>query len=120
MRDDIRFLEELVAAVPEFGELYEIHVENNGEPLPHVFFGLDVTPAVVDSYLGKDPEGPDWRATLEFLEEQSELQVPAITEVIVTSFFDNLPFRGEPGHGIVEHLGPVMAAAFRRAGQGAR
>ncbi|WAU85481.1 hypothetical protein O1Q96_40745 [Streptomyces sp. Qhu-G9] len=45
MRDDIRFLEELVATVPEFAELYEIHVENNGEPLPHVFFGPVVAAA---------------------------------------------------------------------------
>jgi hypothetical protein len=113
MRDDIRFLEELVAAVPEFGELYEIHVENNGEPLPHVFFGLDVTPAVVDSYLGKDPEAPDWRATLEFLERQLGRGIPDVTEVIVTSFLDQLPYKQEPGYGVVEHLGPLLSAKYR-------
>ncbi|WP_060887422.1 DUF7674 family protein [Streptomyces caniscabiei] len=113
MGDDVRFLEELVAAVPEFGELYEIHVENQGEPLPHVFFGLDVTPAVVGSYLGRDPEARDWRATLKFLERQLGRGIPCVTEVIVTSFLDQLPYRHEPGHEVVEHLGPILSAKYR-------
>lgn len=113
MGEDIRFVEELVARIPEFGELYENHLFNmGGETLPHVFFG-DVTHATVDSYLGTDPDAPDWRVTLRFLEEQFERQVTEITEVIVTSFLDHLPFRGEPGHGIVEHLGPLMARKYR-------
>lgn len=113
MGADVRFLEELVAAVPGFGELHEIHIENHGEPLPHVFFGLDVTPAVVDSFLGEDPQAPDWRAVPAFLERQLGRRLPGVTEVIVTSFLYQLPYRNEPGHGVVEHFGPLLSARYR-------
>ncbi|CAM5227961.1 hypothetical protein STANM309S_01616 [Streptomyces tanashiensis] len=56
----------------------------------------------------------DWRRTLAFLEEQSARGVLGIDEVIVTSFLGDLPSPQEPGHAIVEQLGPVMAAKFVR------
>ncbi|WP_149828687.1 hypothetical protein [Streptomyces tailanensis] len=74
-----------------------------------------MTPAVVDSYLDEDPEAPDWRATLGFLERQLGRGVPGVTEVIVTSFLGQLPYQHEPGHGVVEHLGPAAVREVPRA-----
>lgn len=110
---DVRLVRDLVARVPEFEEMYESHLFNQDGVLSHVFF-WDVVQETVRSYLGDDPDGPDWHRTLAFLEEQSALGVREIDEVIVTSFLDDLPYPGQPGHGIVRHLGPVMAASFAR------
>ncbi|MDO0933779.1 hypothetical protein QQY66_19585 [Streptomyces sp. DG2A-72] len=34
-------------------------------------------------------------------------------EVIVTSFLYQLPYKHEPGYGVVEHLGPLLSAKYR-------
>ncbi|MFE4638795.1 hypothetical protein ACFRJ1_36215 [Streptomyces sp. NPDC056773] len=61
----------------------------------------------VRSYLAEgDADGPDWRQVLAFLEEETQRRVPGAIEVIVTSLLYDLPYRGEPGYGIEEHLGP--------------
>jgi hypothetical protein len=112
MGRDVQLVQDLVARIPEFDDLYEAHVFNEDGVLPHVIF-WDVTQATVDSYLGVEGE-PDWRSTLDFLEEQIGLGVREIDEVIVTSFLNYLPFPGKPGHEIVEHLGPVLAERFAR------
>lgn len=106
---DVRLVQDLVARIPEYEDVYESHVFNQDGVLPHVFF-WDVYNETMRSYLGEDTEAPDWRRTLDFLEEQAARGVREVDEVIVTSFLDYLPFAGEPGHDIVEHLGPVMTA----------
>jgi hypothetical protein len=108
----IQLVEDLVSRIPEFGDLYSAHVFDQDGVLPHLFF-WDVTQETVASYLG-DPELPDWRGTLQFLEEQIEVNVPEVDVVIGTSFLDCLPYPEEPGHGIIEHLGPLMAEKFAR------
>ncbi|MEU5658086.1 hypothetical protein ABZ802_21090 [Streptomyces sp. NPDC047737] len=114
MTADVQLVKDLVSRIPEFEDLYESHVfDENGTVLPHVFF-WDVTQETVQSYLGADADAPDWRRTLTFLEAQSARGVPGIDEVIDTSFLEYLPFPGEPGHAIVEELGPVLAAKFTR------
>ncbi|WP_351226126.1 hypothetical protein [Streptomyces sp. NPDC002133] len=110
---DVQLVQDLVARIPEYEDLYESHVFNEDGVLPHVFF-WDVVQEVVRSYLGEDPEAPDWRRTLDFLEEHSARGVPEIDAVIVTSFLDDLPYPGRPGHDIVQHLGPVLAAKFAK------
>ncbi|WP_418958845.1 hypothetical protein [Streptomyces tritici] len=112
-RAAVRLVEDLVAQVPGFEEAYESHVLEEGGVLPHVFFMLDVLPETLRSYLGEgDPEGPDWRAVLAFLEGESRRAVPGAYSVIVTSFLYDLPYEGQPGCGFEVHLGPVMAAKF--------
>ncbi|MEU8525023.1 MULTISPECIES: hypothetical protein [Streptomyces] len=106
-------MKDLVAKVPGFEEAYEAHIIGEGGVLPHVFFFVDVVDETVRSYLGEgDPDGPDWRQVLAFLEEESRRAVPGAYPVIVTSFLDGLPYQGQSGCGIEAHLGPVMAAKF--------
>ena len=70
MTADVDFLRNLVRRFPQLGEDYECHVENNGGPLPHVFF-WDVTMAVIHAYNGTDAyyADLDWRGLIQYLEE---------------------------------------------------
>ncbi|MFE6226531.1 MULTISPECIES: hypothetical protein [unclassified Streptomyces] len=108
----MQLVHDLLAHVPAFRGAYESHVFRQGGVLPHVFF-WDVVQGTVRSFLAEDGE-PDWRRTLDFLEEQIRRGDSAVDEVIVTSFLGDLPSPQEPGHGIVGQLGPVMAARFGR------
>ncbi|WP_406061729.1 hypothetical protein OG462_27920 [Streptomyces sp. NBC_01077] len=109
----VQLVSDLVTRIPEFRDVYENHVFHQGGLQPHVFF-WDVVQGAVRSFLGEGPCAPDWRSTLAFLEEQSCRGVLGIDEVIVTSFLGDLPSPQEPGHAIVQQLGPVMAAKFVR------
>ncbi|KOG21535.1 MULTISPECIES: hypothetical protein [Streptomyces] len=110
----VQLVSDLVTRIPEFRDVYETHVFHQGGVLPHVFF-WDVVQDTVRSFLGEAPAtAVDWRRTLDFLEEQSCRGVVGIDEVIITSFLGDLPSPQEPGHAIVEQLGPVMAAKFVR------
>ncbi|WP_282696962.1 hypothetical protein [Streptomyces sp. CC208A] len=108
----MQLVHDLLLHVPAFRGAYESHVFRQGGVLPHVFF-WDVVQGVVRSFLAEGEEA-DWRRTLDFLEERSRLGDAAVDEVIVTSFLGDLPSPHEPGHGIVQQLGPVMAAKFGR------
>ncbi|GHJ94924.1 hypothetical protein SNE510_44430 [Streptomyces sp. NE5-10] len=108
----VQLVHDLLVHVPAFRDAYESHVFRQGGVLPHVFF-WDVVQGTVRSYLAEGAE-PDWRRTLDFLEERSSRGDTAVDEVIVTSFLGDLPSPTEPGHGIVRQLGPVMAAKFVR------
>ncbi|MFE0648818.1 hypothetical protein ACFVZH_09555 [Streptomyces sp. NPDC059534] len=109
----VQLVSDLVTRIPEFRDAYEVHVFHQGGVQPHVFF-WDVVQDTVRSFLGESPAAADWRRTLDFLEEQICRGVVGIDEVIVTSFLGDLPSPQEPGHGIVQQLGPVMAAKFGR------
>ncbi|CAM5229084.1 hypothetical protein [Streptomyces tanashiensis] len=120
LTSSVQLVSDLVTRIPEFRGAYETHVFHQGGVLPHVFF-WDVVQDTVRSFLAEvsaeaSGEVPvaDWRRTLAFLEEQSARGVLGIDEVIVTSFLGDLPSPQEPGHAIVEQLGPVMAAKFVR------
>ncbi|MGW0120139.1 hypothetical protein [Streptomyces sp. NPDC003327] len=122
MPPSVQLVSDLVARVPAFREAYESHVFRQGGVQPHVFF-WDVVQNTVRSFVSEagEPAGPgavrgaaDWRLTLDFLEEQSRRGILGIDEVIVTSFLGDLPSPHEPGHGIVQQLGPVLSAKFVR------
>ncbi|WP_030747036.1 hypothetical protein [Streptomyces griseus] len=108
----VQLVHDLLLHVPAFRGAYESHVFRQGGVLPHVFF-WDVVQGTVRSFLA-DGAAPDWRRTLDFLEERSSRGDSAVDEVIVTSFLGDLPSPQEPGHGIVRQLGPVMSAKFLR------
>jgi len=109
------FLHDLAGRFPQLAEDYECHVENNGGPLPHVFF-WDVIQAVVHAYNGTDAchADLDWRGLLQYLEEVYPTAPLTVKEVIVTSFLEYLPWPAEPGYPIVAELGPVLGEKFRQ------
>ncbi|MEU4237737.1 hypothetical protein [Actinoplanes sp. NPDC026619] len=71
MTPDVQLVLDLVTKIPGFEEIYEIHVGENDEVLPHVIF-WDITQEVVASFLRNDPEPSKWSAALHFLEEGFE------------------------------------------------
>jgi hypothetical protein len=86
--------------------IYEEHVADNGEVLPHVLF-WDFTRHIVESYIsGKEPA--DWIPALDFLEEAFGVVDDYSRGVISASFLESLPYAGEPGAGIAGHLGPTL------------
>lgn len=109
MDQDIRLVQDFVAGVPGFEDLYDAHVFNEDGVLPIVFF-WDVVRETVASFLGGDT-GSDWCATLRFLEDQLQRDVPEVTRTI-GSFLYHLPWPDQPGYGLVDHLGPAMGAKF--------
>ena len=113
MSGDILLVERLIGRFPELRDLYECHVFNNGELLPHVFF-WDVVQDVLAAYLGRSSDLPEWRPVLDFLEEEYRRGDDCGREVIVTSFLDSLPYPGQEAHEIVAHLGPDLAAVLMR------
>ncbi|SMF06098.1 hypothetical protein [Streptomyces sp. Amel2xC10] len=112
MSSDVQLVEDLVARFPALEEPYHIHVFNEDGLLPHVFF-WDVVQEVVNSFVGNDPAGVDWRAVLSFLEEWLRRDIRQANEVICTSFLWYLPHPGDPGHELVALLGPATARKFR-------
>jgi hypothetical protein len=106
------FVENFARDLPGFDELLSIHLENQGVILPHVFFGLDVVPATLESYLGRDWDGVDWRSVLSYLEGKFRMHIREVDGIIVTSFLYNLPYEGQPGAEIARFLGPEMKAKF--------
>ncbi|WP_344828809.1 hypothetical protein [Actinocorallia longicatena] len=102
---------------PEFGEMYECHLANNGGLLPHVFFAVDgVTEEVVSAYSGRVSEwteGLDWRAVLGFLEGAYIEGDGEARGVIAVSFVHRLPWPGQIGERIVGDFGPGLAECHR-------
>ncbi|MYX37481.1 MULTISPECIES: hypothetical protein [unclassified Streptomyces] len=109
MDQDVQLVQDFVAGVPGFEDLYDAHVFNEDGILPIVFF-WDVAHETVTSFLGGDAES-DWRATLRFLEDQLQRDIPEVTETIAW-FLYYLPWPDQPGYGLVGHLGPTMSAKF--------
>ncbi|MFD0857230.1 hypothetical protein ACFQ07_33815 [Actinomadura adrarensis] len=108
---DIKLVQDMVARFPSFQDLYECHIENNGEILSHVIF-WDIVQDVIKAYLEQGESVLDWQAVLDFLEGEMQIGDSGVRSVIVTSFLEALPFPGAPGHEIVEHLGSLMSEKF--------
>jgi hypothetical protein len=104
------FSEQFSRDVPGFEGLYSAHLENEGESNPHLFFAIDVMRATVDSFLEIPGEESDWRLTLSYLEDKFAQRILEIDKVIVTSFLEQLPYRGQPGADIIRSLGPKLKA----------
>lgn len=105
---NILFVEELIRIIPDLVAIHQEHVTDNGELLPHVFFG-DVARYVVAKTLDPAAEGT-LRLLLNQLEIECERQNPETGELIGVSFLENLC--GEIGP--LKVLIPMMGPALRR------
>lgn len=107
------FVQAFVDRFPVLRPDYDDHVEDMGELLPHVIFGIGegFTDRIVDAYL-RDDDPLDWRSVLEFFEEYFDRGDRGIDEVLVTSFLDMLPWPTQPGHGLVDHLPERLHTRF--------
>lgn len=112
------FIPVLVRAVPELIPLYEEHLRDNDELLPHVFMG-DVTRFVIDAYArsmlpGKD--GQHWSQVLDkvmsTLEGAAASPNLGLVNLVTVSFCENLLDLEEKDiaayRGIREKMGPKL------------
>lgn len=103
------FVAELVAEHDGLEPLLEEHKEDNGEVLPHVFFG-DLTQWVVDQHLSADADPTELVPLLTHLERGMADGTDEVKELIAVSFVENLPYPDEDGADIVDRLGPALTA----------
>lgn len=107
------FVHSLVALVPGLKTLYDEHISEYDELLPHVFFG-DLTRHVVAlwSSAGTHPSaGParsELQAILSDLEKGMESPDTDIQELIAVSFLENLDFSDPILNGFESQLGPQL------------
>jgi hypothetical protein len=103
-------MRDLLARVPELQPLYNEHIEDNGELLPHVFMG-DVTRFVVSLHaksLGKRFDSIESRRTLmkilDFFEENMR-GADDVQELISVSFLENLDQSAENYASLKSYFG---------------
>ncbi|GLY02948.1 MULTISPECIES: hypothetical protein [Actinoplanes] len=113
MTTETEFVQAFVDRFPVLRPDYDDHVEDMGELLPHVIFGVGegFTDRIVDAYLGDD-DPLDWRSVLMFFEEHFDRGDRGIDEVLVTSFLDRLPWSNQPGYDLVDQLPEQLRTRF--------
>lgn len=105
-------LDRLLAQVPELRPLYDAHLQDNDEALPHVFFG-DVTRYVVQLVRAIDrthdvgPPGPLGRV-LSFLEEAMMSPDTRVQELVSTSFLEGLDPTDDTYTTLMALFGPSL------------
>ena len=105
---DFVFVGVLVDRCPSLLPLLQEHLDTYDELLPHVFLG-EVTPWIVERYQA-DPDDPELRAALSYIDEYFGTSSPSDRELIGVSFLENLPRADEPGSEIRDALGPALRA----------
>jgi hypothetical protein len=88
----------LVQRVPKLDALYQEHLKDNDELLPHVFMG-DVTRFVVAAAAAGSARPKDWaeaQRVVALLEEALASKEPSVENLIAASFVENLE-PDEPG-----------------------
>jgi hypothetical protein len=102
--------------IPGVNDLFKQHLKEQGELLPHVFFG-DVTRFFL-ALVGRHDEAARAASTelMHALEEAMDGDEP-VQELVVASFLENL--LGDPMlDSIRQHLPPKLRRAFERVEQG--
>jgi hypothetical protein len=108
------FVRALVAQFPALRLYYEEHLQEMGELLPHVFFGIGegLTDRVVDAYLRDEIDALDWRGVLDFLDEHFDRGDRQVDEVLVTDFLLAMPGPNQAGHALIDELPERLRTRF--------
>ncbi|HEX6445419.1 MAG TPA: hypothetical protein VF053_10050 [Streptosporangiales bacterium] len=116
--DQAAFVAGLVDQVPALGARYQDHVAAYGMLLPDLFL-LDVVHWLVrDHRRARWPwsRRRDWARVLRLVEDAYVREYDGrVGQLIAVSFLENLPADGEPGHGLVDELGPWLRRDLDRA-----
>lgn len=81
------FVQQLLSTVRETRGIYQKHLEDNDETLPHVLLG-EITRFIIDSYRRANIEL--LARILEFLENAISSTDDKVQELVVVSFLENL------------------------------
>ncbi len=104
----------LLQQVPELDGVYQTHLDDYAELLPHVFFG-DVTRYVVGEVLSHANGSPPQVARiLNCLERSMAFGDDAVQELICVSFLENLAEYGEVTSRLKALVGPNLGRELDR------
>jgi hypothetical protein len=107
------FSDQLRAAVPGFDRVYDEHLADNGEILPHVLLGALVR------FLSGDVElcgagSTALKHALPLLERGMSSRDPRVQELVAVSFLENLD-PGDPSFPAIRRLfGPRLEEQYRK------
>jgi hypothetical protein len=107
----------LVKQVPELLSLYDEHIRDNKEILPHVYFG-DVTRYVVQQIRsGQTGPATPVERILNYLEECIASGDEDVKELVVASFIENLMGEDDVVTCIKGQIGPYLKKEFKDFGK---
>lgn len=114
------FVRGLLVQAPELQPLFNEHIEDNDELLPHVFMG-DVTRFVVALSANSSSDDISSLASrqtlikiLDFLEEGMQAGDDNVRELISASFLENLDQSDENYQSLKSHFGRSLLEQLRR------
>ncbi len=99
----------VIEEAPDLRSLYEEHLRDYGDIIPHVFFG-DLTRYVQGAFSGL-PSSPARQISLKIialLERAMLSDDEKLHELVSTSFLENLDQDGEAFNDIRANLGPTL------------
>jgi len=87
---------QLVQRVPEFSGVYQEHLKECDQTLPHVMFG-DLVEFTIAAYRALDKPNPRFRnahatlmAIVDFIEDAAHSEDKKVIDLLLTSFMENL------------------------------
>ncbi|SRR6266498_5028600 len=108
-----KFSELLRTSVPGFNPIYDEHVRDNDEVLPHVLMGELVRFLVEEARL-QGTESSALRAAMGLLERGMASADPMLQELIAVSFLENLD-PADAGFSAIRSLfGPELEKQYRK------
>jgi len=109
------FIVQLVEYVPQLKELLDEHLKDNGELLPHYFFGDLTRYAVEQVKKGATKAYEPLARLLIFLEDGLKSGNADVKNLILASFVENLADEPEAREQIKKMAGPNLAKALETA-----
>jgi hypothetical protein len=109
----IAWVNKLLEQVPELRHVYDEHIHNNDELLPHVFLG-DVTRYVVQQvYLGETGPAKPVERILSVLEQGMGSGDEQVEELVSVSFVENLVEHDDVLASLKGLIGPNLQKEIR-------
>jgi hypothetical protein len=105
--------DELRARVPGFERVYDEHVRDYDEVLPHVLLG-DLVRFLDAEVRIRGPASHAARATVSLMEEALASDDPRLQELVVVSFLENLDPADETFPTVRGLFGPRLEAEYAR------
>lgn len=118
-----QWIEYLVRAAPGLESVYDEHIADFDELLPHVFLGA-VARYVANGFTSGDQDPLhrshriDAEKVLRVLEESVATRDPAVLELVSVSFLENIDWAGIGGELIRSAMGPQLRRELERRERG--
>ena len=107
-----KVIDELLAYAPKLRPVYQEHLADHGELLPHVLFG-DLTRFVAKLCM-TDPSSPELKSILDVLENGMARGDEYTQELISVSFLENLDQEADYFPVLASMFGEALAKEIRK------